>query len=239
MFAVPNSRAATSKRFGELALFTAVKEAIRTWFVEEDPGEFTFGGADNPFATETMRVLLASLARGDKLICLIFDQFEELLYKDELEPVFDEMQALCNAVDEAQENVVIGFSWKTDGTIPPEHKAYHLWHSLADRRLFELTPFTANEVTTALNRFAAELGQSLAPRCAVYSKITVRATRGFSKSSASIYSSLLPRRHKQESDVLVRSLSIQELFQKRYRTLSQIEYACIKQISQEAPAEFF
>jgi len=106
-----------------------------------------------------MRELTAMLSREQKLICLIFDQFEELLYKDELEPVFDEIRALCNAVDEAQENVLIGFSWKTDGTIPPEHRAYHLWHGLSDRRLeFELTPFSEAEVSTALNRFAKELG---------------------------------------------------------------------------------
>jgi hypothetical protein len=237
VFAV-DSRAATSKRFGELALFTAVKETIKAGFIE-DPGEFTFGGADNPFATDAMRAVLASLAREGRLLCLIFDQFEELLYKEELQPVFDEIEALCNAVDETQENVVIGFSWKTDGTIPPEHKAYHLWHSLADRRLeFELTPFNSNEVTTALNRFSAELGQPHAPQLRRLLRDHCQGYPWLLKKLC-IHILDLVRGGMDQSDVLVRSLSIQELFKKDIERLSQIEYACIKQISLEAPAEFF
>ncbi|MGE3279553.1 MAG: restriction endonuclease [Alphaproteobacteria bacterium] len=237
VFAV-DSRAASSKRFGELALFTAVREAIKAKFVEH-PEEFTFGGADNPFSTDTMKSILGALKQQDKLICLIFDQFEELLYKAELEPVFDEIRSLCNAVDEAQENVVIGFSWKTDGTIPPEHKAYHLWHSLADRRLeFELTPFSINEVATALNRFAAELGQPLVPQLR---RLLQDHCQGYPwlLKKLCIHILDLVRAGMDQSDVLVRSLSIQELFKKDIERLTSVEYACIKQISQESPAEFF
>lgn len=237
VFAV-DSRAATTRRFGELALFTAIKKAIDAKFVD-DPGEFSFGGADNPFSTEAMQIVLRSLRRDRKLICLFFDQFEELLYKDELVAVYDEIQALCNAVDEAQENVVIGFSWKTDGTIPPEHKAYHLWHSLADRRFeFELTPFTASEVTIALNSFSRELGQPLAPQLR---RLLQDHCQGYpwllKKLCIHIFD--LIRTGMDQSDVLVRSLSIQELFKKDIERLSEPEYACVKQIAQESPAEFF
>lgn len=233
-----DSRAATSRRFGELALFTTVKEAIRSKFVD-DPGTFAFGGSDNPFSTEEMKAVLASLKRDKKLICLFFDQFEELLYKDELVAVYDEIQALCNAVDEAQENIVVGFSWKTDGSIPPEHKAYHLWHSLADRRFeFELTPFSASEVTTALNNFSRELGQPLAPQLR---RLLQDHCQGYpwllKKLCIHIFD--LIRGGMDQSDVLVRSLSIQELFRKDIEKLSEPDYACVRQISQEAPAEFF
>jgi hypothetical protein len=40
-----------------------------------------------------------------------------------------------------------------------------MWHSLADRRFeIELAPFTENEVTLAINRFAKELGQRVIPQ---------------------------------------------------------------------------
>lgn len=237
VFAV-DSRAATSRRFGELALFTALNEAIKAGFVE-DPGGLTLGGADNPFATESMGRLLAALRRDNKVVCLVFDQFEELLYKEELEPVFDEMRALCNAVDEAQENLLVGFSWKTDGTIPAEHKAYHLWHSLADRRLeFELAPFTATEVATALNRFSQELGQQLAPQLR---RLLTDHCQGFPwlLKKLCIHVLELAKGGMDQSDMLGRSLSIQELFRKDIERLNQTEYACIKQIAAEAPAEFF
>lgn len=233
-----DSRAATSKRFGELALFTCVKQAMADGFIPELDA-FAFGGSDNPFSTDSMQRLTAALRSEEKLICLIFDQFEELLYKEELEPVFDEIRALCNAIDEAQENVVIGFSWKTDGTIPPEHKAYHLWHALADRRLeFELTPFSQSEVSTALTRFANELGQPLAPQI---KRLLQDHCQGYpwllKKLCIHIFD--LVRSGMDQSDMLVRSLSIQELFKKDIERLSQSEYACIRQIAAEAPAEFF
>ena len=43
----------------------------------------------------------------------------------------------------------------------------------------------------------------------------------------------------EQSDILGRSLSIQDLFRKDINRLSPSEHSCIKQISQEAPAEYF
>lgn len=210
VFAV-DSRAATSRRFGELALFTALKEAIKTGFIK-DPGDLTLGGVDNPFATGSMSSMLAALRQDKKVICLVFDQFEELLYKEELEPVFDEMRMLCDAVDEMQENLIVGFSWKTDGTIPAEHKAYHLWHSLADRRLeFELTPFNGTEVARALNRFAKELGEHLAPQLRRFLTDHCQGYPWLLKKLC-IHVLELAKTGMDQSDMLGRSLSIQELF---------------------------
>lgn len=60
---------------------------------------------------------------------------------------------------------LVGFSWKTDGVIPTEHNAYHMWHSLSDRRFeIELSPFTEREVGLAINRFSKELGNPVIPQ---------------------------------------------------------------------------
>ena len=237
IFAV-DCRAAATRRFGELALFRTFEEAIRQGFIS-DPGNFAFGGADNPFATEAMRKIVSDLKRQDKVVCLLFDQFEELLYKDELSSVFDEIKTLCNAVDEAQENVVVGFSWKTDGAIPPEHKAYHLWHSLADRRLeFELPPFTVNEVSTALNRFSKELGQPLVPQLR---RLLQDHCQGYPWLLKKLCIHVLAQAKAglDQNDILVRSLSIQELFEKDVELLSAAQIACLKATAADAPAEFF
>jgi hypothetical protein len=233
-----DSRAATSKRFGELALSKSITEAIRAGFVK-DPGGVSFGGADAPFSTEAMKEVMRELARDQKVICLFFDQFEELLYKQELEQVFDEIRALCNAIDAALENVTIGFSWKTDGTIPTEHGAYHLWHDLSDRRLeFELTPFADSEVTIALNRFQRELGQPIAPPLRRLLKDHCQGYPWLLKKLC-IHVLDLVKTGMDQSDVLLRSLSIQELFNRDLEGLTQAETSCIRQICVEAPAEFF
>ncbi len=64
-----------------------------------------------------MQHVTDELCEKERVLCIFFDQFEELLYKANLVEVFDEMRRICAAVEEAQANVVIGFSWKTDSVI--------------------------------------------------------------------------------------------------------------------------
>lgn len=233
-----DSRAATSRRFGELALYTAIKAAMNSNFIPiiED---FSLGGASAPFSSETAQRVLSNLEHKKSIICIIFDQFEELLYKEELSSVFDEIRILCNAISECQANIVVGFSWKTDGTIPPEHNAYHLWHNLSDRRReFELAPLRPNEVGTALNRFSKELGQPLSPQlrrtlndhCQGYpwllKKLCIHVLNQVSSGL-------------QQSEILLTSLKIEELFNRDIQNLDANEFSCVKQIATEAPAEFF
>lgn len=233
-----DSRAATTKRFGELALATAIQAALKAQFIQP-VGSLGFGSTTNPFGDPSLRDVLQQLQAGGKVLCLIFDQFEELLYKSELESVFDEIRALCNSVDEAQENVVIGFSWKTDGTIPTEHKAYHLWHNLADRRReVELAPFSAAEVSNAMTRFSRELGEAVTPQL---KRLLQDHCQGYPwlLKKLCIHIMDLVRGGLDQNDILVRSLSIQELFAKDIERLASDEYACIKEIAANAPAEFF
>ncbi|RYF50896.1 MAG: hypothetical protein EOO38_04555 [Cytophagaceae bacterium] len=233
-----DSRAAASRRFGELALYSAVNAAMQSGFIPTIEG-LALGGASSPFASESARAVLASLEHRNAMICVIFDQFEELLYKEELSSVFDEMRVLCDAISESQANVVVGFSWKTDGTIPPEHNAYHLWHNLADRRReFELAPLRPNEVGTALNRFAKELGQPLSPQlrrtlndhCQGYPWLLKKlCIHVLNQVSGGV----------EQSEILLSSLKIEELFNRDIQNLGANEFACVKQIAVEAPAEFF
>ncbi|PBN42501.1 restriction endonuclease [Sphingobium sp. D43FB] len=141
-----DSRAALTSRFPELAVISAVRAAIAAQFVQPKRA-VEFGIAGNLLSTSGTAELLHLLAEQEKVIVVFFDQFEELLYKDELADVFDQMRVICNAIEAAQANVIIGFSWKTDGTITTEHGAYHLWHGLADRRFeIDLPPFSDKEV---------------------------------------------------------------------------------------------
>ena len=81
-----------------------------------------------------MRAVLGELKEKKKVIVLFFDQFEEITTKQELAELFNQIRMLCAAVESADESLVLGFSWKTDGSIPTDHPAYHVWHSFSDRR---------------------------------------------------------------------------------------------------------
>ena len=109
------------------------------------------------------------LKREKKVVLLFFDQFEEIFSKPELESLFKNFTFLCNGIDGAQENIVLGFSWKTDGSVPTGHAAYYMWQSLADRRReFSLNRFSSNEISKAITKFSKEINQSLDPRLKRY-----------------------------------------------------------------------
>ncbi len=233
-----DSRAATSRRFGELALYSAIKSAMVDGFISHREN-VSIGGTSAPFASASSQQVLNELRESGKVICLILDQFEELLYKEELSVVFDEIRSLCDSIVELQDNVIVGFSWKTDGTIPPEHRAYHLWHNLADRRReFELKPLKPNEVGTALNRFARELGQPLSPQLR---RTLSDHCQGYPWLLKKLCIHVLEqvKGGLDQGEILLRSLKIQELFDRDIQLLSQPEFACIKAVAAEAPADFF
>lgn len=149
------------------------------------------------------------------------------------------MRSICAAVEEAQSNLVIGFSWKTDGVIPAEHNAYHLWHSLADRRKeLALTPFSKREVETAINRFAKELGQPLIPQLR---RVLQDHSQGFPwlLKKLCVHILELSRSGIEQVDILNQSINIESLFKRDLDNVGPSDHACLKQIAQESPAEFF
>lgn len=233
-----DSRAASSQRFAELALYSAVQKAAQAGFVDGEE-RLEVGGSDAPFASESMGRMLTQLHAENKIICLIFDQFEELLYKENLAPLFKDIRTLCDAVVEAQANFIIGFSWKTDGTIPPEHDAYYMWHSLSDRRReFELTVLSDSDVNKAINRFAKEIGQPVAPQIR---RLLHDHSQGFPWLLKKLCIHVLQQVNSglDQSEVLVRALKIEDLFKKDLEGLSEPQFDCIKQIAEEAPADFY
>lgn len=197
------------------------------------------GGAASIFSTPPMLEFFRALEAQGRVLCVFFDQFEELLYKAELADVFSHMRSICTAVEEAQSNLVIGFSWKTDGVIPAEHNAYHLWHSLADRRKeLALTPFSKREVETAINRFAKELGQPLIPQLR---RVLQDHSQGFPwlLKKLCVHILELSRSGIEQADILNQSINIESLFKRDLDNVGPSDHACLKQIAQESPAEFF
>lgn len=237
MFPV-DSRAATTGRFPELGIATAIKAAIKAGFVQ-GTDSLEFGSATSIFSTPAMQQLSKALEAQGRVICVFFDQFEELLYKADLAEVFDRMREICSAVEEAQINLVVGFSWKTDGVIPTEHSAYHLWHTLSDRRLeLMLTPFSKKEVAVAINRFAKELGQPLTPQLR---RMLQDHSQGFPwlLKKLCIHILELAQSGIEQADILNQSIKIDALFKRDLENLTSSELACLKRVAQESPAEFF
>lgn len=232
-------RTAVSGRYAELALKKCLDSAIADGFFQFDE-PITLGSSSGIFSEASIGRALDVLKREQKVIILFFDQFEEITTKVELEDLFGSVQNLSYAVDALADNLVLGFSWKTDGTVPQDHPAYHTWHNLADRRYeIELSPFSAAEVTGALNRFSqqltqpinAQLKRMLADHCQGYpwllKKLCIHVFQTLSKKNSA------------QADILNKALNVEELFKKDLSNLNSNEHACLKRIARESPAEFF
>lgn len=156
-------RTASSSRYPELALKKCFESAVADGFVDaSDVGVCRISSAGQPFSDESMQGILSQLRERGKVVVLFFDQFEEITTKQELADLFVHVKSMCSAIESAGENVVLGFSWKTDGTIPTDHPAYHVWHSFSDRRReFELPLFSQVDTSKLLRRLSSELNQPI------------------------------------------------------------------------------
>jgi hypothetical protein len=170
---------------------------------------------------------------------LVFDQFEEIFAKKELAPLFESIRLLCSSVDAARENFVVGFAWKTDGTIPQDHPAYYMWHGLADRRReFSLEPFTRTDISNALGRFSKQLGVPVHPVLRRHLSVHCQGYPWLLKKLC-IHVYDLVRSGTDQEELLDVGLNVKELFEKDMRELTPAEGSCLKRIAADSPAEFF
>lgn len=233
-------RTASSPRYPELAMKKCFDEAISSGFVAIPNTACRIPSAGQPFSDPSIQTLLAELRERDKVIILFFDQFEEITTKQELADLFIQIKMLCTAVESASENVILGFSWKTDGSIPTDHPAYHAWHSFADRRReFELPLFSKSDILKLLGRLANELkvpiehslGRMLAEHCQGYPWL-------LKKLCVHVFQ-VLQSKPAMQRELLDRALDVDALFKKDLSDLDHIQIACLERIAGDSPADHF
>lgn len=233
-------RTATSQRYPELALKRCFDEAIESGFVTGEKSSSQITSAGQPFSDSSVQSILEQLRQQNKVIVLFFDQFEEITTKQELSDLFVQIRKLCSAVESANENILLGFSWKTDGSIPTDHPAYHVWHSFADhRREFDLPLFSKADTGKLLTGLSRELHQAIEPSLR---RLLAEHCQGYpwllKKLCVHVFHVLRTRPTRQR-ELLERALDIAALFQKDLSDLNATQMACLENIAKDSPADHF
>jgi hypothetical protein len=230
-------RAANDSSYILSALVKALRLAASEGFGSRLPVELT--NYVDPLQSESIITFLSECSKKHELIILVLDQFEELYSKPELFCVFEEAKRLMFSTISASSNLVLGFAWKTDCTVPQDHPAYHMWHQLSDHR-FELTlrPFSHSDAENSLNIFEAELGEKIRSELRKY---MLENSQGYpwllKKLCIHFYEQF--QNGTSQHQMANRCLDISSLFDQDLNNLSDNEMGCLKLVAKNAPMDWY
>ena len=230
-------RAANDASYVSSAVIKALKSAASHGFGHQNNLEIS--NYTDPMQSESICAFLSECDRKHELIILVFDQFEELYSKPELFTVFEETKRLMFSAIAASSNLVLGFAWKTDSTVPQDHPAYHMWHQLSDHRFeVSLKPFSHSDAEQSLNIFESELGEKIRPELRRY---LLENSQGYpwllKKLCIHFYEQM--QNGLSQHEMANRSLDIASLFDQDLNSLTDSEMGCVKLVAKNAPMDWY
>lgn len=230
-------RAANDASYISSALVKALKSAASQGFGHQNDLEIS--NYSDPLQSESISAFLSECNRKHELIIVVFDQFEELYSKSELFAVFAEAKRLMFSAISASSNLVLGFAWKTDSTVPQDHPAYHMWHQLSDHRFeVSLKPFSHSDAVQSLNIFGSELGEKIRPELRKY---LLENSQGYpwllKKLCIHFYEQL--QNGVSQHQMANQSFDISSLFDQDLNSLTDSEMGCLKLVAKNAPMDWY
>ena len=232
-------RAATGPSYILCSVLACLRKAIELGFGNGRPEDLRITNPSNPFESTSIQEYLTQLQQEDQVICLVFDQFEELYSKPEAFAIFEAAQKLLLSAVAAQSSLILGFAWKTDTTVHQDHPAYHLWHRLADHRMeVEIRQFTRSEVLKAIRIFQRQFGEEL--RSDLRTQLTEN-NQGYpwllKKLCIHVYETV--KSGISQSELVNRDLDVESLFDRDLKQLTAAENTCLKLIAESAPVDWY
>lgn len=227
-----DSRSALSSNFVALAFERLLKNSISSGFIKKTifNKEISFTSSYDLLNSESVKEVLDYLKSHNKVLILIFDQFEDIFRKEDL---FKTFYKFLLDVTDLQDNLIIGFSWKTEILIPSENEAYHLWQQAKEQaQPFSISEFGSTEINGIISQLEGSIG-----------KIDIELKRRLVESSQSfpwltkklcihIYDQI--KSGKEKNDLIDENLNIEQLFKADLEKLETPEAQGLKYIAQRA-----
>jgi Helicase associated domain len=232
---------AETEQFVGLAFQELFKKAIANSFIKEDgtvSDKISFVSSFDLLSDSSVQQIMRYLKANNKILILIFDQFEDVFRRDYLYKPFHEFLLHIN---NEQGNIIVGFSWKNEITLSPESGSHKFWQQAKGLGVpFELNTFNNEEVNLLIGQLENEpkigkLSNSL-------KSLLVENSQGYpwliKKLCIHIYNEVVIRKQK-ISDLAKSNLNINNLFKKDIDELSGIESNALMTIAKNADTGSF
>jgi len=231
-----DARSASTPLFIAEAIRRGFEAAQKDGFIKIH-GSISINSIDSVLSSTSIRNSLRYLKDNKRVLVIFFDQFEELLMKEELFHVFENFKRLSFEVDSLQENIVIGSSWRTGISFPEDLPAYHMWYELKERRKeFKIEGFDNSEIFQQLKQLSEYLGEPL-------EKQLKRRLKEQCLGFPWLLKKLCIHIHKQikmgtsQAELINTQFDIEQLFKDDLVGLSKSQVSCLRYIAENSPVD--
>lgn len=228
-----DTRSSTSNNFVALSFQKLLDKAFKSKFIEISDftvNDIAFTSNNDLLSSDSVQKILQTLKDEEKVTILIFDQFEDVFRKQGL---FKSFYKFLSDVTDANSNLIVGFSWKTEILIPSENEAYHYWQQAKEQSVsFSVPEFGSKEVKGVIRQLEAsthKLSQEFKRRIIESSQGLPWLTK---KLCIHIYHQL--QKGVQEEKLISDNLNIEELFKSDIESVSKDELLALRYIAKKA-----
>ncbi len=227
---------AETEQFVGLAFQELFKKAIANNFISEDEiasEKISFVSAFDLLSDPSVKRIINYLKVNNKILILIFDQFEDVFRQDYLYKPFHEFLLHVN---NEQANIIVGFSWKKEITLSPESGSHKFWQQAQGFGIpFELIGFNNEEINQIIEQLESE--PKIGKLSSSLKSLLVENSQGYpwliKKLCIHIFNEVVLRKQK-ISDLSKSNLNINNLFKKDIDELSGIESNALMTIAKNA-----
>lgn len=233
-------RSANTENYINYVLFEVFKKLNDDGFVKININNIKFSNIKDFFINKEISNAIKQLCKMGKLLVINFDQFEEIISKIEFEKIFNDIKNLCFIFEELNTNLIIGFSWKTDFSISPNHPVYEIWNNLKDHRVeYWLDKFSYEDCLDCLKKYIhyskfGNIGKLLSNYLITESNSLPWLLKKLCIHLENTYDNI-----NNELEILIEGIKKEKIFEQDLTGLNAQDNLCLKAIAINSPADYF